>query len=447
MIFTDRIFLAHYSTEALNASVNAGTFAWALMAGVGTIAAMSEVMIAQYNGAGQFKRLGVPAWQMIWFSIFSIGFFLPMAIWGAEAIFSGGLYADLEIQYFRWLMVFSPGYALLMAFSGFFIGRGKTKIMIWLAIVANVLNIFLDWALIYGAFGIIPEMGIQGAAIATCFGYLFESVALGYLFLKKENREYFGTKFWKIDFNEMKKCLTVGIPPGLSYALEIFGWAVFYWMMTDLGEKHITIASICQSFTILLSFFYDGLSRGAAAVAGNFIGSKRIELVKKVLRSGCYLLVFFSLSTALIFVVEPIDTVRLLFIENPAPTMQYSLKICMIYAFIYIFFEGLRWLVSGLLLAAGDTMFLLIAGTLSVWGFLLAPVYFFVVKNELSIESALGVTVLYAVLSLGIYYIRFKKGAWQKIDLVNPQLVEQELGEQQPPDSLEKARNIEDTHS
>jgi len=297
--------------------------------------------------------------------------------------------------------------------------------MIWLAIFANILNIFLDWAFIFGA-GPIPEMGIQGAAIATCLGYLFESVALGYLFLKKENREQFGTNQWKIDFKEMIKCLKVGIPPGLSYGLEIFGWALFYWMMTDMGEKHITIASICQSFTILFSFFYDGLSRGAAAVAGNFMGSKSFEYVKKVLRSGFWLLVFFSISTALIFVVEPIDTVRLLFLENPSPLIESSLKTCMVYAFIYIFFEGLRWLVSGLLLAAGDTMFLLIAGTVSIWGFLLARVYFGVVKYQVSIEWALGFTVFYAVFSLALYWFRFSQGAWQKIDLVAPQKLSKE---------------------
>ena len=64
-------------------------------------------------------------------------------------------------------------------------------------------------------------------------------------------------------------------------------------------------------------------------------------------------------------------------------------------------------------------MFLLIAGILTVWGFLLAPVYFIVQKTQLSVETAMGLTVVYAALSLLIYYIRFKQGAWQKIDLVN----------------------------
>ncbi len=418
MIFTDRIFLAHYSIEALNASVNAGTFAWGLMAGVGMITAMSEVFVAQYNGARHFKRLGLPVWQMVWFALFSALFFIPIAIWGAPLIFGANQYGGLETSYFRLLMFFSPGYALMMAFSGFFIGRGKTKVMIWLAIIANLINILLDWVLIFGIPGLIPEMGIQGAAIATCFGYLFESVVLGILFLKRENREQFGANSWKFNAKEMKKCLRIGLPQGIFYTLEIFGWAVFYWMMTSLGEKHITISSICQSFTILLSFFSDGLSRGAAAVAGNFIGSKRYHLLPKVLKAGFYLVCLFSLLTIGIFVIDPVDTVQLLFIQNLDMSYQASLKICMVFAFTYVFFEGLRWLFSGLLIAAGDTLFLLLAGSLSVWAFLLAPIYWFVVKQHLSVEYAWGLTVIYAAIFFAVYWLRFRGGSWQKIDLV-----------------------------
>ncbi|HSX11654.1 MAG TPA: MATE family efflux transporter [Chlamydiales bacterium] len=421
MIFTDRIFLAHYSLGALNASVNAGTLAWALMSGVGMITAMSEVFVAQYNGARHYKRLGIPVWQMIWFAVFSLFIFVPLAIWGSPIIFAGDRYADLEIPYFRWLMLFSPSFALMMAFSGFFIGRGKTKVLIWLAIIANLINIALDWVLIFGIKGWVPEMGIQGAAIATCFGYFFEAGALGYLFLREENRLKFGAAHWRFNWSEMKKCLKVGVPQGIFCFLEVFGWAVFYWMMTDLGEKHITISSICQSFTILLSFFCDGLSRGSAAVAGNFIGSRRYDLVHKVLKSGFSLLFLFSLATALILVVDPVDTVRLLFIHNPDVAIQDSLKICMILSFIYIFFDGLRWVFSGLLVAAGDTLFLLIAGSLSVWVFLLAPVYFIVVRHHLPVEYAWGTTVLYAAIFFVVYWIRFKQGAWQKIDLITPE--------------------------
>ncbi|MDE3046271.1 MAG: MATE family efflux transporter [Verrucomicrobiota bacterium] len=428
MIFTDRIFLARYSLSALNASVNAGTLAWAIMITLGMITAMSEVFVAQYNGAKRYDRLGVPVWQMIWFALFSFLIYIPIGIWGAPLIFEGSRYAEFETVYFRWLMFFGPSYALMTAFAGFFIGRGKTAVMIWLAVIANLLNIVLDWVLIFGVPGFIPELGIQGAAIATCTGYFFESAVLAYLFLSKENREKFGTNQWKIDWAEMKKCFRVGLPQGIFCGLEIFGWSVFFWMMTSLGEMHITVSSICQSFTILLSFFCDGLSRGAAAVAGNLIGGQKSYLLNKVLRSGVVLLILFSLFTSVFLVIDPQDTVRLLFFEHlpstPAPSftldpsLQSAVKTCTICAFVYMFFEGFRWLLSGLLVAAGDTLFLLIAGALSVWLFLLLPIYLFVVRLHLPVEYAWILTVIYSGLLLVVYWIRFKQGRWQKIDLL-----------------------------
>ena len=420
MLFTDRIFLAHYSLAALNASVNAGTLAWAFMAGFSMMTAMSEVFVAQYNGAKQITRLGTPVWQMIWLSLFSLAFFIPLGIWGAPLFFGGDRYAEMEIVYFRWFMFFAPSYSLLTAFAGFFIGRGKTKVMIWLAIVANISNIILDRILIFGIDGWVPEMGIQGAAIATCFGYCFESVVLGYLFLKRQNRVEFGTNRWQINWDEMKKCLKIGCPQGVFVALENIGWAVFYWMMTSMSETHITISSLCQTVVIFLSFFCDGLNRGSAAIAGNFLGAKRPQMVYKVLRAGIALLILFSVLTSFMLVIDPEQTMRLLFFEkNAIVAFEGSLKTCLIFSFVYLFFDGVRWVLGGLLTAAGDTLFLLAFGSLSVWLFLLVPLYLIVVQNNLSVEYAWGLTMTYGFLFCAAYYIRFQKGAWRKIDLVS----------------------------
>ena len=416
MIFTDRIFLAHYSLASLNAAATSGTLAWALMAGVGMLTAMSEIFVAQYNGAGQYQKLGTPVWQMVWVSLFSLVFFIPIGIWGAPLFFQDNLYAELEIEMFRWLMFFGPSYALLTTFSGFFIGRGKTKILVWLAISANMINIALDWALIFGVPGILPEMGIRGAAIATSLGYIFEASVLAYLFLRKKNREDFGTGRYQIDWAEMKKCCKVGFPQGLFCSLEVIGWAIFYSLMTRLGEVHITVSSICQSIIILLSFFYDGLSRGASAVAGNLIGAGKRELVSKVLKSGAILLIIFNLIVGSFLILDPGDTLRFLFsIDN---AFDETLKVCLIFSFLYLFFEGIRWLLSGLLVAAGDTVFLFVAGSLSVWILLLAPIYLIVVQKGLSVEYAWGLAALYSALLFGLYQIRFQWGRWKTIDLI-----------------------------
>lgn len=427
MIFTDRLFLARYSLDALNASVNAGTLAWALIGGVGMITAMSEIFVAQYNGAGHQKRIGVPVWQMIWFSLLSYLIFLPLAV-GAPYVFAGDPNAQLEAVYFRWLMIFGPSYAMMTSFGGFLIGRGKTKILIVLSLIANVLNTGLDWLLIFGYPPYIPEIGIKGAAIATCLGYVFQAGMMALIFFRKKNRESFGTGIWRLNLPEFRKCLRIGFPQGLFYGLEIFGWAVFYWMMTSLSKTHITISSICQSLIILFSFFLDGMSKGVAAASGNFIGSRRPLLAYQTLRSALTLQLLFIALVALFFFASPENMIRLLFFEHfdshaadieLNPLMMETLQLCMVYAFIYLFFEGVRWIFAGLLSAAGDTMFLLIAGSLTVWIALLLPVYLVVVRHALSVEYAWVLAFVYSLLACAVYAMRFKQGAWKKIDLVS----------------------------
>jgi len=437
MIFTDRLFLARYSLNALNAVANAGTLAWALMGGMGMITAMSEVFVAQYNGAKLYQRIGVPVWQMIWLSLFSYVIFIPLGLFSSQ-IFSFNTNGTLEAEFFRWLMFFGPSYALMTAFAGFFVGRGKTKILITVAIVANILNILLDWLLIFGVPPYIPEMGVRGAAIATSCGYTFQTVMLAIIFFRKRYRSEFGTTQWRFNLTEFKKCFKIGLPQGVFVALEVFGWAVFYWMMTSMSTTHITVSSICQSFLILFSFFGDGLSRGVTASAGNLIGSKRSEYLFRVMRSGLILQALFICVIASILLIDSNDLIRLLFFEhlesisdqNIGTNLMGTVRICLILTFINLFFEGIRWVYSGLLIAAGDTFFLLLTGSLSVWIGLLVPVWAIVLRNHLPVEYAWLIACIYSFVLFVIYAIRFKQGSWKTIDLISDAQSDNERGKE-----------------
>lgn len=429
MIVVDRCFLARLSLDALNASVNAGTLAWAFLGGFGVLTVMSEVFVAQYNGANLHDQIGVPVWQMIWFSIFSISIFIPFALWIGPLIFSGTLYDSLQIQYFGYLMLLGPFYPLMTAFSGFFIGRGQTRLLIYVAIIANFLNLVLDGVLIFGIKNFIPAYGIKGAAIATGIGTIFQALVLGIIFFKKKNREKYGTNKWKFNFSIFKKCFKVGLPPAVFFALEIVGWTLFYMMMTSLSEVHITISSICQSIVILLSFFFDGLNRAVAALAGNFIGSKKIDLIHTLLKSSIKLLVIFTVIVSVFLVFDPkiivdflvpgnLESKIILWQETLGLSFYSAMKISLICVFVYLFFQGIRWIFAGLLTAAGDTLFLLLAGSFSVWIFLLLPVYFIVVKFSLSVQVAWILAASYAIILSIIYWFRYKKGKWKDIILI-----------------------------
>ncbi len=427
MMFIDRLFLAQYSQSALSASSSAGTLCWAINFGWVTLVGMVTVFVAQYNGAKKFEKIGESVWQMVWLSIASMVFFFPLATYGSSYMFSSGLINSHEALYLRWNIYYAPFLVLLSALSAFYIGQEKTSIIKWLALLGNSINIALDPLLIFGVDGMIKPMGIKGAAIATGIGIIIQVVILFIFILQKENREKFGSNRWRLKLEPLKKCLKIGIPPAIFVTCELFGWALFYWMMAKVSQNHIMVASICQSIMILFFFFGMGLEKGAAAVCGNLIGARKIDEIKKVFLSGLCLIALFSFVTCFFFMIYPdflIDWFLVKGAKLGQPFFSHVeikplIKTGLILSGIYLTFENIRWLQSGILTSAGDMMFLLISRIACIWLFMILPIYFFVVRASGGIEVAYLIWIFYSLVANLIIFIRLALGKWKNKDLLD----------------------------
>ncbi|MBJ7448909.1 MAG: MATE family efflux transporter [Parachlamydiales bacterium] len=434
MFFLDRLFLARYSLDALNAVSNGGTLMWGFATGFYILASMAEVFVAQFNGAGLSHKLGQPVWQMIWFSLLSIFFFVPIAHWGTEMIYKGSLNEEMTSRYFAWMMYSGATWPLIAALSAFFIGQGKTKVIIYLIVVANISNIILDVVFIFGIEGIIPSMGIIGAALSSVINQSVQIIFLSYLFLKKSNRVLYGTGDWKFRPALFRKCFRIGFPQALLETFVVLGWAAYYRIMTEAGVAFITIASICHSIFLLFSFIGEGIYKGVAAISGNFIGAKKLKYIPKVFRSGVkfHLVCFVLISTVMLIypeplinqflpVPEPYET-PLIFTFGQGNLTQHEfvqqLRVCLAFMLFYLLFENISWVFSGILSAAGDTMYIFIAGSISIWVFLITPIYYFVVVRGSSVWIAYLIMAIYSLITCCWYGWRYSRGKWKKIDLM-----------------------------
>lgn len=421
MIFVDRLLLAHHSTEAMNAAVNATTLGWAFVFTWTVLASISEVFVAQYNGAGAKEKLGEPVWQMIWLSVFSIFFFVPMAYWGAPWIY--GVESDTAIarDYLKWMMLFGPTFPFYGALCGFFVGRGKTLIITLLAFAANIMNAFLDWVLIFGWEDWIPAFGPTGAAIATSSSSLFQGLVLFYLFISPSNRNTFGTGNYALRLASFRQCFKIGFPGAFFAGIEIFAFAVYYWLMTMRGEDFITVAGICQSIIILFYFFAEGVSKAATAVCGNLIGAKKTDLISNVITAGLKMHVLFFLFMLGLFYFFADDVIRQ-FMPNASPETAARivdiLYLGLLAMIFYMFFEGIRLFYIGLLTSAGDTFFLSTAGTLTAWLLFVLPVYLIMIVAEGPLIAAPLLCVFYSFTACAIYFFRFQGGKWKNIHII-----------------------------
>jgi len=307
-----------------------------------------------------------------------------------------------------------------------------------MGLLGNGVNLLLDPLLIFGVDGWIPAMGIKGAAIATAVGIVVQVVILYALFLHPKNQANFGTGNAKFRPKAFFDCLRVGISPAIFVLFELLGWAAFYMMMERISTKHILVASVTQSILILFMFFGFALEKGAAAVSGNLIGANKLAAVTDVFKSGIKLTLLFSLFL-LIILGGLSDTIMEWFFINPealssstlgiSPEMMVevkgALRTSILLLVVYMTLENVRWLVSGILTSAGDTFFLMITGSTSIWLFMLVPTYFLVVRPKASIELAFYIWIFYSVMSSSLLIARFFHGKWKEKHLIEEEKEEE----------------------
>ncbi|WP_237753953.1 MATE family efflux transporter [Parachlamydia acanthamoebae] len=119
MTFVDRLYLAHYSTDALNSTVTSGTIAMAFTYGLQTLCEMGGVLVAQYNGAQRYDQIGKVIWQVLWITLGSFVFFIPLSFFGGDILFGNSSQGALEKEYFSKLVLFGPALGLIGSISGF----------------------------------------------------------------------------------------------------------------------------------------------------------------------------------------------------------------------------------------------------------------------------------------------------------------------------------------
>ncbi len=420
MLFLDRLLLAQASIECHNACTNAGIFAAAVQFPFLSTVGIAEVFVGQYNGAGLKQKLGEPVWQMIWLSLFTGLVFIPLGIFGGQFFFTHPSLSALERLYFGWIMLFAPFFCLASALTTFYIGQGQVKFITAVVILANLVNVGLDLVLIFGVSPWLPPFGIAGAAIATGCAQLFQCIVLFVAFMRKKNRKQHGTGDWTFKSESFLKCVKVGCPNACAHGIEVLGWSVFFQLMTSLGHEYITVVAVAQSIFFLFTFITEGISKGASAIAANLIGAKQWHMVWKLLRSGLiiYVQVFLLLGFVLILYPDPLIHWFLPHhSESTSAEIVPLIRAACVWIWIFFLFDGITWLVVGLLTAAGDTRFVLKVGGTTVWVFALLPIYIFVVHLGHKADVAWMITAGYGIANATIYLLRFYSERWKNISI------------------------------
>lgn len=416
MIFIDRLLLAKYDTSAMNAAVVAGLIFSIFSYGTMGIAAASEIFVGQFNGAKKLKKIGEPVWQTIWFSLFTSFLFFPLAFFAGPIFIPNPEYVADGIPFFKWMMIFGPTYPLMTALSSFFVGRGRTKLVMVTTVISNILNILLDFVLIFGVTNFIPPLGAKGAAIATGVAQTFQVLVLFIVFLRKRHRDIHGTGEWKFKPKLFLQAFSIGLPTAFSSIIELSAWGFMVQILTSVSESHITIYSIGDSFFVLLTFGFWGLQKGITSLVANYIGANREEMITQCLRSGLKVVLGIMLvfTIPLLFFPELLVQ-QFLSVESTdvlnEELMQHGVT-AIRWLWVYFVLDAISWLLSGILTATGDTKFVMLMNGVSAWAFSILPTYICVTYLNAPPSITWVLCALYALLNTTSFYLRYRSKRW-----------------------------------
>ncbi|WP_238857829.1 MATE family efflux transporter [Poritiphilus flavus] len=193
---------------------------------------------------------------------------------------------------------------MFQAFKQFSEGLSQTRYPMYATILANVVNIILNYLLIFGAFG-FPKMGIIGAAVGTLASRL---IMLGFLWglLRKKDKFRFyvsGFNFKLIEKKVMNKIINLGFPSALQMFFEVAIFTAAIWLSGVLGKNPQAANQIALNLSSMTFMFGMGLGVAAMIRVGNQKGIGNFTELRRIAQSIFFLTLLLEILFAALFLL------------------------------------------------------------------------------------------------------------------------------------------------
>ncbi len=258
----------------------------------------------------------------------------------------------MAIPYYLILVASLFPMLIFFSFKQFLEGLGNTRTAMIITLSANVINIALNYLLIFGKFG-FPALGLLGAGIATLIARL--SMPLIFFIIIRRNQTY--SYFFKLAYQaqiklkKIKKILSVGLPIGSQMIIEMAAFSVGAIMMGWLSKESLAAHQVAigmASFTFMLSV---GLASGTTIRTSHLAGENNPKEMKLAITASLHLVVLFMSLMGLSFILFR-HYIPFLFTTDEA-VIGIAARLLIIAALFQIF-DGLQVVLIGALRGMAD---------------------------------------------------------------------------------------------
>jgi len=422
--FVDRMFLTWFSSNAIAAAMPAGIVNFTFMSIFIGTAAYVNTFVAQYHGAKKYDHIGPTVWQGIYFSLLSgLGIFILYPL--APAIFKLAGHAPevqiLEVQYFQILIYSAFPTAASSALAGFFSGRGKTKVIMWVSFIATGINIILDYLLIFGKFG-FPALGMQGAAIATVISQIARLLLYIILMLNARFDDKFHTRRgWRFNKTLFFRLIRFGFPNGLHFFLDMTGFTLFILIVGKFGTAALAATNITFNINHLAFMPMMGCGMALSVLVGNKLGQDRPEIAEKATWSTLQMAFVYTALIGAAYAFLP--NIFLLPYASKAQPQEFlpiakTTTILLKFVAVYCLFDMMNIIFASAVKGAGDTRYVMNVSVLLSWILMVIPSYFLSQVYQKTIYHLWACATAY-ICVLGIVFLfRFLGGKWKNMRVI-----------------------------
>ena len=412
----DSAFVGRLGATELAAVGYGGIWIWtALTLFMGTATGV-QTFVAQCDGAGRREQCGAWAWQGLYalapLTVLGTGIF----VWVFPTLLHAlGPSPDLQrhaYSYAGWRVLGSLGLVTLMVLSSFFRGLGDTRTPLVAAVVSMLVNVALDYGLIFGRFG-LPAWGVAGAGAATAIA---EWTGAGVLLLafRRPTLAAYHTASVPVDGAEIRRFLRTSLPIGGQWALEMSSFALFSTLVARMGDAAMAASQVLIALLSLSFMQAIGISMASATLVGRYVGARDFTSAERSHHTSMRL--GFALAAAIAGLLVGAPGWLLSIFTADAEVVRLGVPLVMLGG-LFQAFDAMQIIAQGSLRGAGDTRWPFLMQSALAWGFMLPLAYVISTTFERGLMGAWWACTAYVLVLAVVLLLRFRAGSWRKIEI------------------------------
>ena len=379
----------------------------------------ATAMVARYRGAGEHKKANEILKQAL---ILTFSLSLVSSIFGF--IFSEDMVrfmgaADAETLaggtvYLRIQMIGLVPLALTSTFTATLRGVGHTRIAMVYNLVANAVNVMMNYVLINGHFG-FPRLEVAGASLATiigqlvAFGIALSVVLKGDHYLHLQLKEGF-----KIQLHHMRNIVNIGIPAMIEQLAMRAGMIVYARAVASLGTVVYATHQVTMNIQAMSFMTGQAFAVSATSLVGQSLGKKRPDMAQSYSNHTRRVGMATSLVLATTFFFFGRQIVSL-YTNDPA-IIEQGTRILKLVALVQPF-QSSQFILAGALRGAGDTRATMVITFLTVMLVRPSLALLFINRFHWGLEGAWIALVTDQVLRSSLVLLRYNSGKWKQIKI------------------------------